>query len=233
MDGLLAEAPRDTARTLLQRRNLRDLGGLPTRNGLVVRPRRLFRSSSPALFNKDEQRELLSLELRGAIDLRTTAEHAQSDASALPANVRELKIPLFETIRSNWVSPSDQSPKATAGRYFEMVEDSLQALAVVVRTVGEPNMTPVVVSCTAGRDRTGIVVICLLDLLDVTDDAIAADYAYSDPFDPKSGRAHAATVHELLALIRRRFDTSQRMLAPQGITSGMVEALRRDLLGPS
>ena len=216
--------------TLLRRRNLRDLGGLPARDGLVVIPRRLFRSSSPSSFDAEELRELLSLKMRGVIDLRRTAELAQSGRSVLPAEVRVLHLPLFETARSNWILPSDQTPQASAERYFQMLEDGLQALAAVVNAVGAPNATPVLVSCTAGRDRTGIVVACLLDLLEVTHDAIAADYANSDAFDRVGGRAHAATAHELLELIRRRFGNTQRMLAPHGITPQVVEALRRDLL---
>jgi protein-tyrosine phosphatase len=229
-DAPLRETSCDAVTTLLWRRNLRDLGGLPTQDGLVVSLRRLFRSSSPSLFDAEEQRELLSLNLRGAIDLRTSAELAQFGSSVFPADVRVLNLPLFEAARSNWISPSDQRPQATAERYFEMLQVGLPALAAVVGAVGAPNATPVVVSCTAGRDRTGIVIACLLDLLGVTDEAIAADYAHSDPFDQEVGRAHAATVHEFLALIRRRFGSTQRMLAPQGVTSGVVEALRRDLL---
>jgi protein-tyrosine phosphatase len=96
--------------------------------------------------------------------------------------------------------------------------------------VGGPDPTPLLLSCSAGRDRTGIVVACLLDLLGVTDEAIAEDYAKSDPFDQKGGRAHATTAHLFLTLIRRRFGSTQRMLAPHGITLEVIEILRGRLL---
>jgi hypothetical protein len=76
-----------------------------------------------------------------------------------------------------------------------MLEDGRRSLAAVVTEAALPSSTPFVISCSAGRDRTGIVVACLLDLLDVTDDAIAGDYALSDEFDPgerASARRHDA-----------------------------------------
>ena len=42
--------------------------------------------------------------------------------------------------------------------------------------VAEPGNRPLVVHCTAGKDRTGIVVALLLDLLDVDHEVIVADY---------------------------------------------------------
>jgi protein-tyrosine phosphatase len=217
--------------TALRRRNFRDLGGLPTRTaGVVVRSGYFHRSSALTHFNVDEQRALTSLGLRRALDLRSSAEVAQSVPAFLPAPMRTLHIPLFELARQNWIGPPDQSPHATAARYAEMLEDGRRSLAAVVVEAARPSSTPFVISCSAGRDRTGIVVACLLDLLDVTDDAIAGDYALSDDFDPVSGRAHGATMHELLALVRRRYVSTQLMLASHGVTASVVDELRRGLL---
>jgi protein-tyrosine phosphatase len=217
--------------TTLRRRNFRDLGGLPTRiPGVVVRSSYFYRSSALAHFDADEQRVLTSLGLGRGVDLRTGTEVAQSVTAVLPASMRPLHIPLFELARQNWIGPSDQSPKATAARYVEMLEDGLRSLAAVVIEAARPSATPFVISCSAGRDRTGIVVACLLDLLDVTHDAIASDYALSDEFDPVSGRAHGATMHELFELVRRRYVSTQRMLASHGVTATVVDDLRRELL---
>jgi protein-tyrosine phosphatase len=217
--------------TTLRRRNFRELGGLPTRSpGVFVRHGYFYRSSSLARFDAEALRVLTSLGLRRAVDLRTSAEVAQSVTAVLPAPMQPLHVPLFELARQNWIGPPDQSPKSTASRYIEMLEDGLGALAAVVVEAARPNSTPFVIACSAGRDRTGIVVACLLDLLDVTDQAIAGDYALSDEFDPESGRAHGATMHELLILVRRRYVSTQQMLASHGVTSNVVGDLRRELL---
>lgn len=212
-------------------RNLRDLGGLATRNGeLVVRPCRLFRSSSPAGFAVDEQRALAALALRSAVDLRTTVEVVRSGNAPFAAGVQVDHLPLFESVRPNWIAPADQSPRATARRYLEMFEVGRRAIAAVVVRMARPDVAPTLISCSAGRDRTGIVVACLLDLLDVTDEAIATDYGLSDAFDTKGGRAHPATIVEWLGLVRDRYGSVARTLASAGVKEGIVEALRRNLL---
>ncbi len=73
MSGPRAEIEPDLA--LLERRNLRDLGGLPTRDhGHEVAPRGFFRSSAACRFEADEQRALSRLKPRSAIDLRMRAQ---------------------------------------------------------------------------------------------------------------------------------------------------------------
>lgn len=216
---------------LLQHRNLRDLGGLATRRrGSVVAPGRFFRSSSPSRFELEEQRALSSLGLRSIVDLRTSAECARDETANFSTEVRVVHLPLFESARPHWIAPTDQSSGATADRYLEMLQAGLPALAAVVVHVARPEANPFVVSCTAGRDRTGIVVACLLDLLDVTDEAIAMDYARSDAFARETGRAHPATILELLSHVRDRYGSTERMLAPLGVTSSIVESLRQELL---
>lgn len=215
----------------LVRRNLRDLGGLPTRKpGVVVKRGHLFRSSALSAFEPDEQRALVSLKISRAIDLRTRAEVTQAGTAVVSTEFRVIHSPLFENPRSNWIAPPDQSPQATASRYFEMLQDGLGTFHTIVTELVQPNAAPVVICCSAGRDRTGIVVACLLDLLGVPDEAIATDYAQSDSFHPESGRAHAATIHELLTLVRHRHRSVRDMLVAGGLARTTVEALRRELL---
>lgn len=222
---------RDADVSALRFCNLRDLGGLPTRHrAFIVRPRRFFRGSTPSRFGPAELGVLAALKLRTLIDLRTTAEVFASEDAPLAAVAQAVHLPLFETARQNWIAPADQSPRATAVRYLEMLDDSRDAVAAVVRQIAGTGATPFLVHCSAGRDRTGIVVACLLDLLEVTDEAIADDYSQSDKFDPNTGRAHAATIVEFLGLLRERHGSVQRMLATSGVTDGVIESLRRGLL---
>ncbi|MGW0661697.1 tyrosine-protein phosphatase [Streptodolium elevatio] len=49
-------------------------------------------------------------------------------------------------------------------------------LADLVRAFAHPAASPALVHCTAGKDRTGIVAACVLDLLGADEDTIVADY---------------------------------------------------------
>lgn len=223
--------PNDADSTHLEHRNLRDLGRLPTRDGeRVVTPRLLFRGSTPARFEADDVQSLRSLNLRRVVDLRMSQEVAKAPFVPWATSVEVVHAPLFEVARDNWIAPTDQSPPATAARYFEMLQDGEAALGAVVMQLAATEAVPTLVTCTAGRDRTGIVVACLLDLLDVKTESIGADYARSDDFDPPSGRALAETMTELLALIRREYGSTQGMLTPYGVNAAMVGQLREQFL---
>jgi hypothetical protein len=144
--------------------------------------------------------------------------------------VQVFNLPLFEIAWKNWISPVDQSPQATATRYFEMLGEGLDSLAAAVLRAAQPDNTPVLICCAAGRDRTGIVVACLLDLLDVTDEAIATDYALSDLFVQDGGRAHPGTIIEFFRLLRSHHGSTQRLLLSRGVSAHVVETLRREFL---
>lgn len=223
----MSRSPNDTDATRLAQRNLRELGGLPTRDGAnVIASRLLFRGSTPSRFDSNDLGSLRSLDLRRVIDLRMSGEVAVSPIVPWAAGVQVIDTPLFTAARDNWISPTDQSPLATAARYFEMLQDGSASVCAVVIQLAMTEAVPTLVTCSAGRDRTGIVVACLLDLLGVETESIAADYALSDDFDPSSGRAFAATMTELLATVRREHGATQAMLEPYGVPPATVERLR-------
>lgn len=63
-----------------------------------------------------------------------------------------------------------------------MIVDTRQGqLVAVLAALAVQNSLPSVINCTAGKDRTGVVVAVLLSVLGVVRDAIVADYAMSGP----------------------------------------------------
>ncbi len=72
-----------------------------------------------------------------------------------------------------------------------MLSDGSETLVKAVIVLGDHDAYPLAIHCGAGRDRTGIIVACVLDLLDVEDNAIASDYALSDRAVDDGGRAPA------------------------------------------
>lgn len=224
---------RERGLQLLHFRNLRDLGGLPTQGGQVVASGRLFRGSSPSRFELAERQALEALELRTIIDLRTHEEVVTSGIQlGLPA-LRVHHHPLFEAARQSWIAPNDQSPPSTASRYFEMLNDGVDALANIVLRMAQPETTPLLFCCAAGRDRTGIVAACLLDLLGVDDALIADDYARSDAFVHDGGRAHCSTIVELLKLVRQSYGSTRAMVQSFGVSDAVLDRLQLELLCPA
>ena len=209
--------------------NFRDLGGLATRRGRSLLRRRFYRSGSPAHLGPAEAQAFDALGLSTVIDLRTSIERAEY-GTAVGTKARNLHLPLFEVVRPNWVAPDDQSPDATASRYFEMLSDGTATLVNIVEQLATAQVAPFLIHCAAGRDRTGIVVACLLDLLDIVDESIIKDYALSEGVVDDSGRAHAATMSAFLALVRQHHGSTLELLLAQGVSAETCARVSRYLL---
>jgi protein-tyrosine phosphatase len=207
----------------------RDLGGLSCRGGRTVAPKRFFRCGDPLLLDGPTRELFRAAKFQLVVDLRT------SDEQAADVQVRDwgvTSIPLFNAIRPNWLNPSDQAPAATAKRYLEMLADGLDSIVRLVHLVAEHGSTPAVVHCAAGRDRTGIVVACVLKLLGADDEAIAADYALSD-FSLDGARAHAETMRLFLASAQGSLGTLEALLRTRGLRPDIVSRLVTNLTIPS
>lgn len=153
--------------------NLRDLGGLEVRDGRRLRPRRLLRGASVAGASANAVRRLRTLGVTDVVDLR--ADWELTEAGCVPSGFRVHRIDLVpdhERERSHHLLRSGGLPayygwvlRAAAGRLARIVD-------VVAAASGG-----VLVQCGAGKDRTGIAIAVLLDLLGADDAVIARDYA--------------------------------------------------------
>jgi protein-tyrosine phosphatase len=142
---------------------------------------RLYRSGTFELLTPAEAAGLASsLGVATVIDLRAPSERERPHRS-FPAKLDILQIPFLTEIDPEWEHPIDQSPIAVAGRYLDILErQGRRALRSIITAI-TPDRLPMVIHCSAGKDRTGIVMAILLALVGVPDEAIAADYAQSGP----------------------------------------------------
>ncbi len=211
--------------------NLRDLGGLSTRTGQAVVPGRLYRSGDPSQLGLPTADGLAcAIGFRTVIDLRMSIELKEHGTGLHLLSCRRLHHPLFEIALPHWVDPSDGSPQATATRYLEMLCEGAGMLVQIVRALGERDALPAIIHCAAGRDRTGIVIACVLDLLGVADETIASDYALSDLAANDTGRAHSETILHFLSLLRRQHGSTFELLTKHGMSADDQEQLLRSLL---
>jgi protein-tyrosine phosphatase len=211
--------------------NLRDLGGYTTRRGEVLATRRLFRGAEPAAAPEAAAGLVWAMGLRRVVDLRMEEEVEHAGAPAFPDGCEWMRLPLFEAIPPHWFNPVDRTPPSTAARYFEMAQIGTPAIARVVDLLGDVNSRPTLIHCVAGRDRTGIVIACLLDLVDVPDQTIAADYALSSVMNDAEGRnAHPDNILLLLQLIRTRCGSVREMLLSAGASAASIDRLQSALV---
>jgi protein-tyrosine phosphatase len=174
----------------LSRLNFRDIGGLRTSNGQAVRPGVIYRSEGPASFLEDHRAELLDLHVGTVCDLRSAGERdaAPNDWCGPDCDVLNLDMntdlraqgkDIWELLRD---SPTRETAHAVMSQNYRMMPAAIQPhLPLMVDALLEGRV-PLLIHCTAGKDRTGVVIAILLLLLDVPVDDILEDYARSNVF---------------------------------------------------
>jgi protein-tyrosine phosphatase len=233
-------------------RNLRDVGGYPTRDGRRVRWRTLYRSDCLDQLTELSQGELLALGVRTIIDLRDNQEVLERpNVLAASAAVRYRRLPIWDE-----PPPGDRdTPPDLERGYVRPLDERGEQLAAVCRALLEPGALPVLVHCAAGKDRTGVVVALLLAVAGVEPEDIAADYALSaaclgEAYQEEGRRELAgrglawdsygylyATPPErmlkTLAYLDERWGGAERYLLRQGLAADELAALRARLTEPA
>lgn len=174
----------------LSRLNFRDIGGLPTGEGGRIRPGILFRSEGPASFLEEHHAELSDLGFRSVADLRSVTEREAAPHGWCGPECRMLDLDMNTDLRAQgedmWASLGRDPTAARAAEvmthnYGLMPQAFLPHLSLMVDTLLGQD-TPMLVHCTAGKDRTGVVVALFLDFLGVPRPVIVEDYRKSDIF---------------------------------------------------
>ena len=173
----------------LSKLNFRDVGGMPTTSGGVVRPGVLYRSEGPASFGEVHRSELAMLGIKLVCDLRSDSEREQ-DPNDWTTAARLLNMDITADLRvstnAGWATLRDNptleaGKRALAVNYSEMPAQILPNLKTLVDAVVDGG-TPLLVHCTAGKDRTGVMIAILLTALGVPRELIISDYQRSEVF---------------------------------------------------
>jgi protein-tyrosine phosphatase len=171
--------------------NLRDLGGYPVAGGGFVRWRTLLRSDALHKLDSAGVTTLSELGLRTVVDLRT-----QLEAETAPSALESLQVHLAHI--SILSGDMESLPLELEAIYRYMIAECGDAIGAAIKELCAADALPALVHCSAGKDRTGVVIALVLAALGVPDQVIAADYAlssvYLDPDrTPAIGQVQAAT----------------------------------------
>jgi protein-tyrosine phosphatase len=156
--------------------NLRDVGGYLTKDGRVTRWQVLLRADALHKLDTDGHSVLAGLGLCTVIDLRENEEldHAPDQLGVL--QVQTLHHPLFDRPTSG-IASTATARRSLAETYLLVVDERADAIVGVVRAIAADNVTPAIVHCTAGKDRTGMVIALVLSAVGVEEELIVQDFA--------------------------------------------------------
>ncbi len=170
--------------------NFRDLGGLRTADGRRVRAGLVYRCEGPASFDDDHRSALRALQISTVCDLRSEAERLAAPNGWCDGQTRLLDFDMNQDLRARgadgWAAlradPSEQGARrAMEANYAAMPAALAPFMPALFGALAEAR-TPLLMHCTAGKDRTGVAIAVLLLALGVGHDDVVSDYLKSDVF---------------------------------------------------
>ncbi|HEY5693360.1 MAG TPA: tyrosine-protein phosphatase [Gaiellaceae bacterium] len=237
--------------------NVRDLGGLPTRDGSETRFGAVVRADSVRLLSDEGWKALVDHGIRTVIDLRGDHERAEDPPAECPVEVAH--IPFLsgdeaerDALGDELEAAATAAPNVAAGTrdvYLIFLERFRPNVAAAVRAVAHAPAGGIVIHCAGGKDRTGLLAALLLHLAGVDDGDIAADYALSEErLRPRHERWFAAAESQeelerlrritrtpaasmvgVFAELERRYGGVEEYLRGAGVTDEELELARARL----
>ena len=187
--------------------NFRDLGGIKTQDGRMVKWGRIFRSGNLSGLKKNEFDKFKDLDIQTIYDLRTSHE-IDGKEDRLPVETKYIHAP---TVKDNEGQIAQLRAKVIAGKISEMeareqtaafykdaVSLNVGSLRDIIGQIAGSEQ-PVLYHCSAGKDRTGIVSALILSILNVDRKTIMDEYLMSNYYRTKKtekllGKARLAKI---------------------------------------
>lgn len=217
--------------------NTRDLGGYPSSPGQSTAKNRVWRSDAPICWNAADAQLLQARNMRTLIDLRTDGETqkrpcAYADAAGFdyrrfPITAGSVPPPTLEDVPASYLQIAAQKETADAIRLIAEAEGG------------------VLLFCTAGKDRTGVVSALLLLACGVDRETVIADYAVSREYnkerlekylsehpdvDRRVVLANETSIARFIGLLLDRYGSMAGYFAQVGLGLETLERIRKKLL---
>lgn len=231
--------------------NFRDAGGWPLQSGQRMRTDRLYRSDGPARVTDVGRRTVESMGVVLAVDLRQHAQFAHSPGFLPPE--RTAHVSLVDRLIDNDAPPPLERPADFADLYDAMLVASREPLARAVDLIADAlGRGPVLVHCSFGKDRAGLISAVIQAAIGVDTCSIVEDYGRSDEpsrrrmewmeREPWPGdldlatvpreifRAHAEAMSILLERLSDRHGSLALWLETFPFEEGTLERLREALI---
>ncbi|KAI0176488.1 tyrosine phosphatase [Hypoxylon sp. FL1284] len=254
--------------------NFRDIGGYPISSlpGKMIRQGIVFRSSQPAKADDEAVERIRQLGIKQVYDLRSPHEFINGSSHNPPVRewegIEKVFAPVFldEDYSPEAVAIRNQSfgsgPEGFAKVYMDILASASSPsnkarpfAKILSHLASDASPAPLLIHCSAGKDRTGIICALILSLCGVEDEGVAIDYSLTDvglrPLhetiisnlmkdaafigNPNGARrmvlAQKETMLGTLQMIRQRYGSVENCVTSLGLLSAdQVDQLRRNMI---
>ena len=203
--------------------NFRDLGGYPTADGRTTRWRQIFRSNHLGQLTETDVVAVRGLGVKHAFDFRGVEERAGALCGVSEIAVHSLPIEptVVAALRAQYANGTLSAPVAVEimrDSYRNYVRHNTHSFRALFAHLLD-DQAPLVIHCTAGKDRTGFASALILHVLGVPEEIIAEDYLLTNQFY----RLDLSTASDLPTDVRRAIGGVQSSYLDAGF-----EAVRTD-----
>lgn len=168
--------------------NFRDIGGYRTDDSQHVCWGRVFRSGDTGSASDDDLKRLNQMGIKFICDLRSDLEVADKP----DRNPQSAKSVVHFPVQANinradrfrlLIMTRPQLEQLVIDLYTQIIlEQNATIMGDILRRLADPDNLPALIHCTAGKDRTGLLIGLLLSVLGISDDVIIADYTLSNHY---------------------------------------------------
>ncbi|RYZ02153.1 MAG: tyrosine-protein phosphatase, partial [Comamonadaceae bacterium] len=218
--------------------NFRDIGGHRSRDGRTVRHDRVFRSGHLGAL-EPEDIQLLRARLGRdvcVVDLRGSRERLAAPCSLPGATVHSLPVEPTVARKLDALAATGQPLTGLAAERFMreayegFVRHAVPAIGALFGHLLADPQRPVVLHCTAGKDRTGFCAAMLLSALEVPRDAVMDDYLHTNQrIEPRLEGRFPPEILRVLARVRPEFLNAA--FGAIGSAHGDVDGFLRQAVG--
>ena len=207
------QATPDRHFNLIGASNFRDLGGYIGKDGRTVRWRHIFRSNHLGHLTEADVAVLRGLGLKSAFDFRGAEERSAALCAMSDITVHSLPVEptVVAALRARLAGGKTLSPddgiEVMRESYVGYVRQNTQRYRSLFAHLLQDN-APLVIHCTAGKDRTGFACALILHALGVPEEVIAEDYLLTNRFykrDPSASNDLPDDVRQVLGTVQASF----------------------------
>jgi protein-tyrosine phosphatase len=214
--------------------NVRDLGGLNTTDGRKTRWGAVVRSGDPAKLTASGWASLYAHGIRTIVSLQTDGILENTlDGAPHPSDLAKVRVAIEDISDPEFVRQwVDTDLWCTPLYYQDALKRWPKRHAAAVTAIAQAKPGGVLIHCSRGNDRTGIITMLLLALVGVAPDDIAEDYELSpDPHRTEFLKSKHTSSREVILDALAGLDVESYLLAG-GLSKSDLEAIRERFLEP-
>ncbi|CZR62857.1 related to protein-tyrosine phosphatase [Phialocephala subalpina] len=174
--------------------NFRDVGGykVASPENHSIRREVIYRCGEPSQVTKDGVDTMKRLGITHIYDLRSIPEIERNKAAGRGGIVEwegceRVFVPVFkdqdyspEALATRLQDYADGGPEGFTRAYTDILNNAPPSYKTILMHLANEPEKPLIVHCTAGKDRTGVICALVLSLCGVDDEVVAHEYSLTE-----------------------------------------------------